>query len=328
MKKGLLYLVIFSFCLLFGCSSYSYDNTQITKGNSVTSEAELKMPDAVKDFAENPDIQWMAGMLAVVENVDMLRGISQNNYEIFTEPGDMIRATITAQNGIDLSQDFHLMVFADGIQQKFMVGDKWYWTYPMKLTINQCSVVIEFAKRFSLNLGRLDFVLSFAEDPQADSHILAYTIWISLDSEVVAPSALYPTVVQRPGLQGSYGGGAYNAWLWRDEVTIEETDGIGPRDLEIQRGETIVLEAIASTSGLYRTVLIADGNPIFFEVNGEQCTYLDWESTGTNMLQLPITLLDVPSSGSIYMITTPITTGNLAQRILGSGKIELYCEGE
>ncbi|MBQ8769007.1 MAG: hypothetical protein IJZ15_05140, partial [Oscillospiraceae bacterium] len=85
---------------------------------------------------------------------------------------------------------------------------------------------------------------------------------------------------------------------------------------------------IAGLPGLYRTVFVIDGHPVDFEWNGTQYSYIDWESTGTNMLQLPIKLFNIPPSGSIYTITTPLDADALAQSITASHRIELTADGE
>lgn len=313
------------FCLVFlvGCNSaITNSSLQLTTDNNTVAAA-LEMPHEMKAFVDNPNVQWMAGMLAVLEDVEMIQGRSQGSYKVFTDPGDVIRATITTQNGLDFAQPFDLLVFADGVPMEFRVNGEAYLPFRMYLSPQKESVTIEFDQIFALNLGRLDFVLSFAENPQAGSHIISYTMWIELDSEFFQPASLCHTIEQREGLKGSYSGGSYNSWLWSEGIMPAETDNIGPRTISIQDGETVLLEAIASAPGLYRTVLVVDGTPIEFEMDGSQYSYLDWESTGTNMLQLPITLTDVPSTGSIYTITTPLDKDDLAQLIVASSKVEL-----
>ena len=85
----------------------------------------------------------------------------------------------------------------------------------------------------------------------------------------------------------------------------------------------MLLEAIAAEAGVYRTVLLVNGTAIDFELDGNRYSYLDWESTGENMLQLPITLRDIPGSGSIYTITTPLSSDDLSRFIVASCKVEL-----
>lgn len=326
MKKVWLYLLVLCLYLLMGCSSVKQELSQPPATENTISSAELKMPDSMSNLAENPNVRWMVGMLAVLDDVEMVSGISQDSFEVYTDPGDVIRATITAQNGLDVSQRFDLMVFADGVPMEFEVEGKLYHTYPMVLTQQQITVKLKFRKDFALNLGRLDFIISLAENKQIDSHLLAYTMWIDLKSEPSSPDALCSVVEQRIGVQQAYTGGAYNSWLWNEGYVPLETDFAGPRAISIQDNEKVLLEAIASNKGLYRTALIVNGSPVDFDVDGSKYSYIDWESTGTNMLQLPITLIDVPSSGSLYTITTPLTKTELAQFIRASGKIELVAD--
>ena len=74
--------------------------------------------------------------------------------------------------------------------------------------------------------------------------------------------------------------------------------------------------------------MVVNGTPVEFEIDGVKHSYLDWESTGTNMLQVPITLLHVPRSGYIYTINMPLTTENRAEFIVASGMVELVPDTE
>ena len=328
MKKTQIVLLVLLFSMLTACSCTTLDNEQLANTGGISSVGQLQMPEAMKDIVEHPNVQWMAGILVMLDNAEMIHGISQDRFEVYSNPGNIIRATITVQNGLDQSQRFDLMVFEDGIPVAFEVDGKTHQTYPLVLTNQQSSINLEFKNEFPQNMGRLDFVLSFAESPRADSHLLTYSMWINTDEEPLNTSLLTKTVEQRLGLQDSYSGGAYNSWFWEEGIIPAETDNIGPRAISVQNGETILLEAIAAKPGTYRTVLVADGIPIIFESAGNQYSYIDWESTGTNMLQLPITFSKLPSTGSIYTITTPLTTDDLAQSILASGKVELIASVE
>lgn len=328
MKKAFACILALCICVLSGCGNTISVETQVVNEPSVTTATELKMPDEMKAFVENPNLQWMAGMLVVIEDVEPIRGISQDSFIVFPNPGDTIQAIITARNGLDLAQRFDLMIFADGAPVEFVIEGKQYKTYPMELTQEGSSLKVEFANDFSLNLGRLDFVLSFAENPRAANHLVTYTIWIKRDGGSVSPTTLFSTVEQRLGVQGCFAGGAYNSWLWNEGIVPTETDVFGPESMSIQNGETVLLEVIASRSGFYRTVLVVNGMPVEAYIDGKAHLYIDWESSGENMLQLPITLMDVPHSGSVYTITTPLATDDLALFTVASGKVELVAKVE
>ena len=327
MKKPRLLLFVLCLCLLTGCHSPEPDDSLSLGEDGTTST--YQMPDAMKEFAENPDTEWMAGMWLRMEGCTLLRSNSSENFEVFSDPGDLIRATVTVQNGLNKAQPYDLMVFADGLPVEFSIGGNTYRSYPVKLKPEPTSIELEFPAEFSLNLGRLDFTLLFNGNPQADYHMSSYTVWIDLDEDARIPVGLQPTVDQRGGIRDSCTGGAYHAWLWNEGVVPADIDHTGPKTLSIRDGETLLLEAIASRPGLYRTVLIVDGTPVQFESNGTRYSYLDWESAGTDMLQLPVTLTDVPdAAGSIYTITTPLDTDNMALFIIASGKIQLMQNGE
>lgn len=324
MKKARLFFVILSLCFLLGCNNAASDNTQPPSTSETKADSALQMPDEMKEVVEDPNIQWMAGMLTVIENAEMLQGISQESYEVYADPGNEIHATVTVQNGLTKTQRFYLMVFADGIPVEFTADERTYLSYPVDLEPQQKSFEIKFDKEFALNMGRLDFVLSFAENLQEKFPILTYTIWIDLDDNPLLPASIWDTKEQRMGLQDKFGRGTYGAWIWNEGVTPADTDNVSATKVSVQEGEKFLLEAIAGSPGLYRTVLVVNDAPVEVVINGEKRPYLDWNSTGTNMLQFPIHIEDMPSNGCIYTITTPLDTVDLARHILASGKIEVF----
>lgn len=326
MRKIPLILMVMCLCLMAACNAIE-QNSSLFAEHDCTGSA-YGVPDAMKQFSENPDTQWMAGMWVTIKNSTLLHTNSPENFEILSDPGELIQATVIVQNGLNLTQNYYLMVFADGIPVEFRIDGEPWISYPVELTPQRKPINIEFAKEFSLNLGRLDFVLLFDEDPLADHFLASYTVWIDFDKEPQYPTSLCPMVEQREGLQGSYSSGAYNAWLWNESIVPLNTDNTGPRSISLQEGETILLEAIASRPGLYRTVLIVDGIPMGFESNGKHYTYFDWKSAGIDMLQLPVELNAIPSTGSIYTITTPLDTETLSLFIVASGKIEIIANGK
>lgn len=323
MKKVLLLLLALSLFFLLGCNSSIPDDVQSPSTSETKADSALQMPDEMKELVKNPDTQWMGGMLVVIDNAEMTEKISQESYEVYTDPGDEVQATVTVQNGLDKVQRFDFMVFADGVPVEFTVDGKQYLSYPVDLTPQQKKLAVEFEKEFVLNMGRLDFVMSFAEDSRALYHMITYTVWIESDGESRQPASLCDTVPQRTGLQNSYSDNTYNSWIWNAGVTPADMDNVGPTAVSIQNGETVLLEAIAGSPGFYRTVLIVNDAPVAFNINGEKYPYLDWESTGSNILQIPVTIADIDSGSCIYTITTPLDTTNRALSILASAKTEL-----
>lgn len=323
MKKARLFLVVLSLCFLLGCGRTAAESTQPPSADETAPDSALQMPDGMKEFVENPSTQWMGGMLVILKNAEMTQGISQESYEVYTDPGDEVRATVTVQNGLEKVQRFDFMVFADGIPVEFTVNGKPYLSYPVDLAPQRKTFEVTFPKEFALNLGRLDFVMSFAENPQAAYHMVTYTVWITLDGEPTPPTSLCSTVEQRVGVQNSYLGNSYNSWIWNEGVVPADTDNIATSKVNVQKDETVLLEAIAGRPGFYRTVLVVNDIPVEFNINGKKHPYLDWESTGSNMLQLPVTIADIDSGSCIYTVTTPLDTTNRALSILASGKTEL-----
>ena len=328
MKKICMFLVATSVCLLVGCNSATSEHSQIPPTDTHTTTSALEMPDEMKKYAENPNVQWMAGLLVDIEDAVKIESISQERYEVPVPSGGTICATVTMQNGLKETQRYEMMVFADGIPVEFEIEGKQYKSYPIDLTPQYKMIEIKLKKDFALNLGRLDVLLSFSENPQADYHLACYDLWIDLVDEQLVPKSLCTTIEQRIGVKGKYTDESYDAWIWNEGVVPTDIDNAGPRIISIHNEETILFEAISGLPGLYRTVFVMNGHPVDFEWNGTQYSYIDWESTGSNMLQLPIQLTDVPSTGSFYTITTPLNADAMAQPIVASRRIELTASEE
>lgn len=320
--------LIVCICLLTSCSRTAPANIPQETEGSTASSGEFNMPESMKEFVDDPRVQWMAGMVVELTNAEMIQAISKNSFEVYSDPGNEVKAAIIVQNGLNKTQSFDFMVFADGVPVEFKVYNEVYTSYPIELTPWQKLFEIEFEKDFALSMGRLDFVMSYGENPQEDYHMVNYTVWIDLESEALQPDQLCSTAKQRTGVVGRYNGGSYNAWFWNEGYIPTDDKAVGSRTITIKDQEAILLEAIASKAGLYRTVVVVNGTPVEFEVDGVKKSYLDWESTGTDMLQVPITLSEVPSSGRICTITTPLTTEDRAEHIVGSGMIELIADAE
>ena len=270
MKKSRLFFVVLSLCFLLGCGRTTVDSTQPPSGDETAPDSALQMPDGMKELVENPSTQLMGGMLVILKNAEMTQRISQESYEVYTDPGDEVRATVTVQNGLDKMQRFDFMVFADGIPVEFTVDGKSYLSYPVDLAPQQKTFEVAFPKEFALNLGRLDFVMSFAENLLQAYHMITYTVWITLDGYPTLPTSLCSTVEQRVGVQNSYSGNTYNSWIWNEDVTPVDTDNAGPTAVSLQEGEKVLCEAITGRPGYYRTVLVVNDTPVEFNINGEK----------------------------------------------------------
>lgn len=311
------------FCLLVGCSNIDLNDLETHNPENTTSVAELKMPEELKKLTPNPNVQWMVGMQVVLVGTEKIPSSLLENDSIYANPDNIIRAIIMLQNGLESSQRYELMVFADGVPIEFKINENVYLSYTMELTSQKKTIELEFSNEFESNMGRLDFILSFAEDPQATCHLLTCSKWIKNDNGFIQPTDLIHTINQRSGVSGCYNGDVYNSWVWNEEHILGETDSVGPSAIWISKEESLLLEAIASNPGLYRTVVIVNGMPQDIVVNGKQYSYLDWESTGSNMLQIPIILTNVPLEGSVYTVTTPLGADTYTQLTKSSVRTEL-----
>ena len=280
---------------------------------SVNSNQSREMPDAMKAFAQNNSTEWMAGIWVDLPNCEMLPEETISGITSYANEDETIEAAVTVQNGLSKPQSYFLMVLEDGLPVEYMIDGIAY-------------LHLEFSSDFSLHMGRLDFLLFYNENPRSDYHMTTYTVWLDqedqIDKEEKLPANLQTTVAQRVGVQGRFTNAAYGAWFWKGNFQIAESDQIGPREITIDQGETLLLEAIISRPGKYRTIIILDGEPISFTVDGETCTYVDWEADGTNMLQVPIGFSeDLVARNSIFTVTTPLGMESMTFDTLASFKI-------
>ena len=293
---------------------------------SVNSNQSREMPDAMKAFAKNNSTEWMAGIWVDLPNCEMLPEETISGITSYANEDETIEATVTVQNGLSKPQSYFLMVLEDGLPVEYMIDGIAYFTYPIELTSSPSTLHLEFSSDFSLHMGRLDFLLFYDENPRSDYHMTTYTVWLDqedqIDREEKLPADLQTTVAQRVGVQGRFTNAAYGAWFWKGDFQIAESDQIGPREITIDQGETLLLEAIISRPGKYRTIIVLDGEPISFTVDGKTCTYVDWEADGTNMLQVPIGFSeDLVARNSIFTVTTPLGMESMTFDTLASFKI-------
>ena len=294
--------------------------TDPTVPSAETTTPDKQMPDALQGLTDNPNINYFCGIWMKLTNCTRVgeKGV----VPVYSASEDTIQATVTATNGLNREQPYFLMVFADGAPVEFQIEGNTYLSYPLSLTPAHTDLKMEFCPEFSANLGRLDFLLFYDGNPKADHFMGWASCQVLQEGESLPPAKLQATVPQRSILEGSYNGDAYGAWLWNGEGHPSEQDPQGPRDMTVHGGETLWLEAIASKPGLYRTVLIQDGRPLSFTVEGEVYSWLDWESAGTDMLQLPIQLPeDQVNSGSFFTVTIPLSEESLETQPRNSWRI-------
>ena len=241
--------------------------------------------------------------------------------------GREVNARVVIQNGLNQSQAYYMIILADGIPTAFDIDGDSYTKYPLLLSNQQTELDVKMEPEFCENIGRLDFLLFYDEDPLSDYHMTSYTVKIiqnESEKTPLVPDPLCGTVVQRNGLQGLYTDGAYNAWLWEDNYVVLENDSIGSRELLINNNHSFLFEAVASKPGMYRTILLLDGVLTPFTYNGNVYRYCDWVSKEEEMLQLPIQIdLEAAKSVSFYTVSVPLDLENISPDTMASAKIQL-----
>lgn len=292
--------------------------------NSSQLVEEKEMPDAMKELAENEAVEWMAGLWVELTNCTM-QPDAPSGVDTYSCQENVVQVSVTLQNGLDKVQPYYLCVFADGIPVEFRVEGSMYQAYAIDLGANQMSVDMEFQPEFSLRLGRLDFLLFFDGNPQSDFHMTSYTVCLEQNEEEREPTVLQKTIRQRAGVKESFVNGAYGAWLWDEDTPPMESDSTGQREAAIRDGGRFLLEAIASRAGTYRTVMMIGGQPVsFVDEEGQRLSWLDWESGGEDMLQIPVDLAEGSAiRGSFFAVTTPLGVESLSLPSLASSKIQL-----
>lgn len=316
-------LFVISIAIILACVVLPHQTEQADSG--------LEMPDAMKELIEQGQVEWMAGMQVDLDNCQMKKDEnSDSNMAVYYYPNYEIHATAHLQNGLDQSQPYRFMIFADGIPAQFRVKGSAYYAFPVDLTKKGTDLEFDFSAEFPLKLGRLDFLLFYEGNPSADYHMSFQTLWMEQDTAPQLPTDLFQGIPEREGLQEVFQDGSYGAWLWNDGIVPDETDGISSRDgISIRPGEELLLEVANSNAGTYRTVLMINGQPVTVLVDGERRSCLDWSSNGDEMLQLPITIPeDIEIGGSFYTVTTPLNIEDSSKCDLVSFRIPIQGEQE
>lgn len=323
MKKRICFFaalgLIFS---LAACSPRAPVDTQPSSGQK-------EMPEVMKEMQNDENLEWMSGIWLDVTNSTCLRSATGREFALYANPNGPIEVTVTVQNGMDVPQPYFLVVLADGVPTAFTIEGEAYTAYPLDLTPEQTALHLTLSPEFSLNLGRLDFLLFFDGDPRGDFHMGSDTIWIDLEEDPQRPTALRETADQRSGLRGTFSGSSFSAWLWNQGVFSADSDWLSQREMSIAAGEALLLEAVIGEPGMYRMVLFLNGKPVSFLLDGEAHTYLDWESHGTDMLQIPIAFPENTAiGGSFFAVLTPLNPQLRGAYSLASWKTEITQKGE
>lgn len=282
-----------------------------------------KMPDTMAELSKEETVEWMAGIGVNVKSCTLQEHNDQTLIDLYNEGSSPLHVEVWLQNGLDCSQPYNLMVLADGVPIEFNIDGICYLSYSLSLSPKQTKLDLECTPDFTLSLGRLDFLLFYNGNPQSDFHMTTYTVFIEQSNHNMQASIPFQTTSeQREGLYDAFDNGAYGAWLWPSATLPMPSARTGSRELEIQVNEPFLFEAVASNPGAYRTILIWNNRPIDFIFNGRQFTYIDWESSKTNMLQIPIELPTPPTEfASFFSVSTPIGCGMESETCLASAKI-------
>lgn len=249
------------------------------------------------------DTVWNGGIVAELTNGKLTLDGTIPTYETDDQT---LKVHLALSGTAADSKEFCLMVLVDGVPAEFTLAGEQYTTAPLELNGKTLELDAEVPNAFSQNLGRLSFCLVYTGALNHDFLLMDSTIYVVTNGTFRDPGHLSPTAPQREGLAGAFGAGTYGAWLWRENDQpgtwhVEKT-------LHAEQGETLLLEAVAGTPGVYRTILMMDDRVIPILVDGEEVPWLNWKSDGTNMLEVPFTLPDyVPQSGCFYTITTLLT---------------------
>ncbi len=290
----------------------------------------LNMPEEIASLSEQPETDWVAGLWADITN-GKLKGTLPDSqtyvYEMPEDGGDRIVARVQVQNGLQAAQPYFLIVLADGLPIEFSVDGETYQKYSLSLSSEQQVLELEMNPDFSCNLGRLDFLLFFDGDPLSTYHLVPFTVQIIQEGEAHLPDRLTQTVPMRPGVQGAYTGGAYNAWLLESTEIPRNADPIGPTTIHTEEDAALLFEAIASREDFYRTILFLDGEVVPLNREGAFPACFDWQSQSGEMLQFPIQLdLTGKEEASFFTVSTPLGADSISQICKESAKIRCVAD--
>lgn len=304
-----------------GCHDKSCNN------NDSSGISGLRKPDEMIEIAKDSNVEWMSGIWVDLPECEREEPIDETIVDTYICQEKRISATVVLQNGLDLTQPYYLLILADGVPTNFTIEEETFTKYSLMLSNQQTTLNIKLEPTFCNDLGRLDFLLFYDGNPLSDFHMTGYTVHLISDYSdsytSLCATNLRDTIPQRKGLIGTFNDETYNAWLWNGDYYPSEEDNVGARKLLVD-DSSFLFEAVAANPGIYRTILLMDGNPMPFSCDGKSLDYLDWTSEEMEMLQVPI---DIDFWGneksSFFTVSTPLGDERLSSKNLVSGKIQL-----
>lgn len=321
-------VTLLAICLGFFAGISSLDKNSKPHSDTEQGAASgLIMPEEMKKIAQDTDVEWMSGIWVDLPDYERQELTDETGVDTFICKDKRINATVVLQNGLEQTQPYYLLVLADGIPTNFVVENETYVKYSLMLSSQQTTLNIELEPYFCNNLGRLDFLLLYDGNPLSDYHMTGYTICLKRSSgsdDFALPENLFSTIEQREGLLGAYEDGAYDAWLWDNRDILSKNAHSGPRELTIDSQSSITFEAVAAKAGLYRTILLLNGETIAFVSEGDTFNYCDWVSKEKEMLQIPVQMdFFSEETAGFFTISTPLDAENISCKSLASKKIQL-----
>lgn len=293
----------------------------------------LHMPDGLNELSEDSSVKWMAGIWVDLPECVMQETSQVSQIDTYESNGKKkFSATVVVQNGLDQIQKYYMVILDDGIPTDFSIDGKTYTKYAFMLSNQQSEMNIELEPSFSENLGRLDFLLFYDEDPCSDYHMSSYTVRILQSSEKSTTdqtSHLFDTIPQRKEVQEMFENTEYAVTLLDDKNQLITLDDSGKRSVLTNSHPTLKLESVIKKQGKYRTILMRDGIPIPFENGKTTYPYCDWIPQKTEMLSTPIQIdLQGIKSASIYTVSTPIDPEAFSDCCVASQKTQLINQSE
>ena len=219
-----------------------------------------------------------------------------------------IKANLEIFSGTDSYVSCSLIILRDGAPASYTIDGESYDSYHLYVSGAQ-KLTVEIDPVFDLHIGRLEI---FLVNDQYKQHELMFQQWefiVEQDEAPVMPEKLHETVGQRELVRGLNGNTVYEL-LWEADDEDREKMTAGPYTIYYHPGDDLILEGVAGEPGFYRTVLLSGGRYAEAYENGQKINWIDWQSTGDDMLEFTFCLNEMRDEEEVVaMITTDLSEG-------------------
>ncbi|MBQ6550896.1 MAG: hypothetical protein IJL78_05770 [Lachnospiraceae bacterium] len=292
--------------------------------NGQPNENVMRATPGIREFFDetNPGWEWVNGTGDKVKiawnpvfsvslpNCSIVDHCGENeSIDVVRCNGEKIKADLEIFTGTDSYVSCSLIILRDGAPASYTIDGESCDSYHIYVS-GPRRLTVEIEPEFDLHIGRLEF---FLVNDQRKPHEIMCRNWmfvVEQDEEPVMPEELHETVHQREMVLGGFRGNAVCSWLWKADDEDREKTTVGPYTIYYHPGDDLILEGVSGEPGYYRTVLLSGGRYAGVYENGQKIPWIDWQSTGDDMLEFTFCLNEMRDEEEVVaMITTDLSEG-------------------